>query len=224
MVKLVAFFKRKPGLSVEAFQEHWRTRHADLVVMQAGLRRYVQNHTHLSGYARSEPDYDGVAEAWFDDVDAMRELAGAPSYRAVREDEAAFIDAASMGSLLTDEVVILDGEVPREAAKFIAFLKRRADLDHRKFQEHWRERHGPIAARVPGNRRYVQCHVRSGIYESGREPVFDGVPMSWFEDTDALRVSGKSPELAATRSDEAHFLAPGRLPFVIAREIEIKCR
>ncbi len=221
MVKLVAFFKRKSGLSVEAFQEHWRTRHADLVVQQAGLRRYIQNHTLASGYRNGEPDYDGVAEAWFDDTDAMRKLADSPSFRAVQADEAAFIDPASMGVVLTDEVVIVDGPVPENAAKFIAFLKRREDIGYRAFQEHWRERHGPIAARVPGIRRYVQCHARGGIYESGRQPVFDGVPISWFDDTDALRVSGKSTELAATRADEVHFLAPGRLPFVIAREVVI---
>ena len=221
MVKLVAFFKRKRGLSVEAFQEHWRTRHAELVVKQDGLRRYVQNHTLPSGYERGEPDYDGVAEAWFDDTEAMRRLADAPSYRAVREDEAAFIDSSSMGTVLTREVVIADGETPRDPAKFIAFLKRRKDLDYKAFQAHWSERHGPIAAQIPGNRRYVQCHVRPGIYESGREPVFDGIPMSWFEDTNALRSSGESPELAATRADEVHFLAPGRLPFVIAQEVEI---
>ena len=221
MVKLVAFFKRKRGLSVEGFQEHWRTRHAELVVQQEGLRRYVQNHTLPSGYVRHEPDYDGVAEAWFDDTNAMRALADAPTYLAVREDEAAFIEPSSMGTLLVDEVTIADGAVPEDAVKFIAFLNRRKRLGYAAFQKHWRERHGPIAARVPGIRRYVQCHVRPGIYESGREPVYDGIPISWFDDTGALRISGASAELATTRADEAHFLEPGRLPFVIARELEI---
>ncbi len=30
MVKLVAFFKRLPEMSVDDFQQHWRTTHADL--------------------------------------------------------------------------------------------------------------------------------------------------------------------------------------------------
>ena len=75
MVKLVAFFKRRPGMTVDAFQQHWRSAHAELVVRQKGLRRYVQNHTLASGYAKREADYDGVAEAWFDSVDDMRALA-----------------------------------------------------------------------------------------------------------------------------------------------------
>ena len=106
MVKLIAFFKRKTGISVEQFQQHWRTTHAGLVVRQRGLRRYVQNHTLASGYRRSEPSYDGVAEAWFDDTHAMRELGSTDEYRAVREDEANFIDATNMGMVITDEVVI----------------------------------------------------------------------------------------------------------------------
>ncbi|HEY8120105.1 MAG TPA: EthD family reductase [Myxococcota bacterium] len=224
MVKLVAFFRRKPGVSVEEFQRHWRTRHAELVVRQAGLRRYVQNHTLPSGYRRGEPDYDGVAEAWFDGVDAMRALAPSAEYRAVREDEARFIDAASMGVVLSEEVAILDRPAPARAAKMIAFLRKRADLTPEQFQTHWREMHGPIAATVPGNRRYVQCHARLGIYQAGRAPPFDGIPMSWFDDEAALRTAGRSPELARTRADEANFLAPGRLPLVVAREVEIDVR
>ena len=222
MVKLVAFFKRLPEMSVDDFQQHWRTTHADLVARQKGLRRYVQNHTLLSGYRRSEPDYDGVAEAWFDDTQAMRDLASSAEYAAVRADEANFIDATSLGFVLTDEVAIVEGAVPPDALKSIAFLNKRADVTVDFFQEHWREKHGPIAARIPGLRRYVQCHARRAVYASGRSPVFDGIPMSWFDDLDAVRASGRSPEYAATRADETHFMLSGRLPFVVASEHEVE--
>ena len=221
MVKLVACLKRRPGDSVEAFQRHWRTRHAEIVVRQAGLRRYVQNHVLPTAYARGEPIFDGVAEAWFDDVDAMRRLAGSPEYAAVRADEANFIDAASMRVVLTDEVIVIDGPPPPNAAKLISGLRKRADLSAEQFQKHWREAHARLAAAIPGQRRYVQSHTRLGIYRSGRAPAFDGVPMSWFSDLDAVREAGASPEYARTRADEVNFLAPGRLPFSIAREVEI---
>ena len=222
MVKLVAFFRRRVGMSVEDFQRHWRTTHADLVVRQQGLRRYVQNHTLASGYRSGEPDYDGVAEAWFDDTQAMRDLAPSIEYAAVRADEANFIAAASMDVLLTDEVVIVNGPAPVGAAKLIAFLSKRSDLSVDSFRDYWREQHGPIAARIPGNRRYVQCYPRRGIYATGRRPAFDGIPMSWFDEPDALRAAGESPEYAATRADEANFMAPDTLPFVIAAEHEIE--
>ena len=175
MVKLVAFFKRTPGMPVEDFQHHWRTTHAELVVQQAGLRRYVQNHALPSGYRSGsgsrEPDFDGVAEAWFDDTQAMRDLAPSPEYAAVRGDEANFIDPASMGVVLTDEVVIVDGPAPAQGVKQIAFLSKRPDVSVDHFQKHWKEIHGPIAAMIPGHRRYVQCHARRGIYEAGRTPA-----------------------------------------------------
>jgi uncharacterized protein (TIGR02118 family) len=224
VVKLVAFFKRQAGMSVEAFQRHWRTRHAELVVRQRGLRRYVQNHVLASSYAGREPDYDGVAEAWFDDTETMRALAPSAEYAAVRADEANFIDAASMGVLLTDEVVIVGGYAPPGAAKLVAFLSKRPDLSWEQFQRHWRHVHGPIAAAIPGNQRYVQCHARRGIYEAGRTPVYDGIPMSWFDDESTLRAAAETPEYARTRADEANFLAPGRLPFVVASEVEIALR
>ncbi len=222
MVKLVAFFKRKPEISVEQFQQHWRTKHADLVVRQRGLRRYVQNHTLASGYRNGEPDYDGVAEAWFDSTQSMRELGPSAEYRAVREDEVNFIDADSLGSVITDEVVIVDNPIPTPSVKMISFLKKHPDVSVEFFQKHWRDAHGPIAARIPGNRRYVQCHARLGIYKAGRSPAFDGIPISWFDDVDALRASARSPEYAATRADEPNFMVSGRLPFVIAQAHEIE--
>jgi uncharacterized protein (TIGR02118 family) len=221
MVKIVAFFKRKPGISVEAFDRHWGTRHAELVRRLPGLRRYVQNSTLPSAYRRREPVYDGVAEAWFDDGEALRVSGASREYAAVKADEANFIDAPSLGSLITDEVVVVDGAEPPEAAKLVAFLNRRPDLDPGAFGAYWRGQHGPLAAKVPGIARYVQCHVAPGIYRAGREPIFDGVPISWFADADALRASGSTPEYEAVRRDEANFLAPRPLPFVIASAREI---
>jgi uncharacterized protein (TIGR02118 family) len=221
MVKLVAFFKRKPGMSPEDFQHHWHTRHAALVVKQAGMRRYVQNHVLLSSYRRGEPAFDGVAEAWFDDTDAMRALAPSPAYAAVRADEANFIDAASMGVVLCDEVVIADGAVPPGAVKWISFIKKRADLSVDAFQDYWRTRHAQLVARLPGVVRYVQCHARRGIYATGRTPPFDGIAMVWFESRDALRESGKGPAFEAIRADEGNLIAPGGFPAVAAAEREI---
>ncbi|MFQ5828803.1 MAG: EthD domain-containing protein, partial [Candidatus Methylomirabilia bacterium] len=83
MVKTVAFFKRRPGMSVEAFATYWRTTHAEIVSRLPSIRRYVQSHTLLSGYRKGEPVYDGVAELWFDDTQVMRTLVQTPEYAAV---------------------------------------------------------------------------------------------------------------------------------------------
>jgi uncharacterized protein (TIGR02118 family) len=87
MVKIVIFFKRKPGMTVEAFQEHWRTTHAAIISALPGIRRYVQNATLASGYRKGEPAFDAVAESWFDDTQAMKTLARTPEYAKVLADE-----------------------------------------------------------------------------------------------------------------------------------------
>jgi uncharacterized protein (TIGR02118 family) len=112
MIKAVTCFKRRPDLSVEDFRTYWQTTHAEKVMLLPGLRRYVQNPTHDSAYASGrEPVVDGVAETWFDDMDAVRANAAAPEYVEVRADEANFIDTDGMCMLLCDEVVIKDGPV-----------------------------------------------------------------------------------------------------------------
>ena len=220
MVKLIACLKRKPGVSVEHFQRHWRTQHAEIVVRQAGLRRYVQNHVAPESYALGEPAFDGVAEAWFDDVDAMRKLAPSPEYRAVRDDEPHFLDVPAMKVVLADEFVAMPPP-SGDALKLIAFLMRKPSLTPDAFQKHWREVHAPLVVRSPGVRGYVQSHARLGGYAAGRAPAYDGVPLIWFDDGVALRAAFATPEYTRASEDGANFLAPGASPFVLARGVEI---
>lgn len=217
MVKAVSFFKRKPGMSVDEFQAYWRTNHPDVVTKLPGLRRYVQSPTLVSGYRKGEPVYDGIAEVWFDDTQAMRALRGTPAYDRVRVDEANFIDHSTMGLILTEEHVIKDGVAPANAVKNVEFVTHAPGLTIDAFQRYWRDVHGPLAATIPGIRRYVQSHTRRSAYERGRAPAFDGVAITWFDDTPAMRVSAASPEYGRVRADEANFIAPDP-PFIITRE------
>ena len=218
MVKAVSFFRRKAGMPVEEFQEYWRTRHPDAVLGLPGVRRYVQSHTLRSGYRMRQPVYDGIAELWFDDSAAMRALRGTPAYAAVEVDEARFIDRASMGLIITEEHVLKDGAAPAGGVKNVEFLRRKPGVAVEDFQRYWRETHGPLAAPIPMIRRYVQSHTRLAGYEGGRTPAWDGVAITWFDDTAAMRASARTPEYARVRADEAKFLAAGDAPFIITRE------
>lgn len=217
MVKAVSFFKRKAGMSVEAFQAHWRTAHAEAVVKMPGVRRYVQSHTLRSGYRTREPIYDGIAELWFDDTAAMRALAGTAPYAAVQADEANFIERSTMGLIITEEHVIKDGPVPREGVKNVEFVTHRPGMSIDAFQRYWREVHGPLAALIPVVRRYVQSHTRRSAYEGGRAPRYDGVALTWFDDTQAMRASAATAEYARVRADEANFITADP-PFIITKE------
>lgn len=218
MVKIVIFFKRKPGMTVEAFQEHWRTIHADIISRLPGIRRYVQNATLASGYRKGEPAFDAVAESWFDDTQAMKSLARTPEYAKVLADEPNFIDAASMGSIITDEHVIKDAPAPRDGVKSIDFVTHKNGMPIKEFFRYWREEHGALMKGLPEVRRYVQSHTRPSIYESGRTPAYDGVAMSWYDSTQALKEAAATPGFAKLRADVEKFVARERSPFVLTTE------
>jgi uncharacterized protein (TIGR02118 family) len=165
MVKALSFFKRKAGMSVEAFQAYWRASHPEVVVKLPGIRRYVQSHTLLSGYRKGEPVHDGIAELWFDDTRAMRALAGTAAYAAVQADEAKFIERRTMGLIITEEHVIKDGAPTAGGVKNVEFVTHRPGMSIEAFQRYWHEVHGPLAAQIRTVRRYVQSHTRLSAYE-----------------------------------------------------------
>jgi uncharacterized protein (TIGR02118 family) len=176
----------------------------------------VQSHALLAGYRKGELPWDGVAEVWMDDADGFRRLPGTKEYEAVLADEKQFIGRSAV--LLVDDVVIKDGPVAADGVKNIEFVNRPKGMDVEKFHAYWRDVHGPIAAKIPVLRRYVQSHARMGAYRGGREPIYDGCAITWFDSTADMRISATTPEYAATRADEPNFLPEGHLPIIIAKE------
>jgi uncharacterized protein (TIGR02118 family) len=155
MVKVITSIRRKPGMAVDEFQRYWREQHPAVVTALPGLRRYVQSHVLPTGYRKGDPPWDGIAEVWADDTDALRAMTRSAANLAVQADEARFIDRASMGLIVTEEHTVLDGPAGPEAVKGIEFLSRRPDLSVEAFQEHWRTRHASILAKIPGLTRCV---------------------------------------------------------------------
>jgi uncharacterized protein (TIGR02118 family) len=218
MIKAITYLKRRPGMPVEEFQTYWRTRHPEVVKKLPGLRRYVQSHTLRGGYEKRQPAYDGIAEVWFDDTNALRALRETAEMAAVQADEVKFIDRITMGLIITDDHVIKDGEAKPEMAKGIGFVKRKPGMSVEDFQKHWRENHAPLAAQFPRLRRYEQCHTRLAAYADGREPKWDGISIIWFDDSKALRAAQQSAEFERARADDANFVAPDAIPFIITTE------
>ena len=122
MVKLTFCLRRQAHLSWEEFSHYWREVHAPLVRERAellGIRRYVQVHT------ANEPElhealrrrnggapmpFDGIAELWFDDVEAFRRPRSEKARQAARElleDERRFIDLAASPMWLGEEWDVL---------------------------------------------------------------------------------------------------------------------
>jgi uncharacterized protein (TIGR02118 family) len=55
-----------------------------------------------------QPAYDGVAELWFDDVEALLAARQSPEWKAATDDEANFIDQSRTAYFVSEENIILD--------------------------------------------------------------------------------------------------------------------
>jgi uncharacterized protein (TIGR02118 family) len=109
MIKLVFALRRLPHLSRDEFQRYWFEEHAPLVRSHAealGIRRYVQVHSlpvEFQGAlqaSRGGPEaYDGVAELWYDSLEAIAAAVSTESGRAASAallaDEQRFIELKS---------------------------------------------------------------------------------------------------------------------------------
>jgi uncharacterized protein (TIGR02118 family) len=105
MVKAIYLIRRKPGLSADDFHRYWREVHGAIAARIPGLRRYVQCHAIARDGDGSE--FDGAAEAWFDDMEAVGRAVASPEYAAARTDEARFIDLERTTLLFTEEVTVI---------------------------------------------------------------------------------------------------------------------
>jgi uncharacterized protein (TIGR02118 family) len=89
--------------------------------------------------------------------------------------------------------------------KIITLMKRCAGLSVDAFQNHLRSTYGPLAAKGPGLRRYVQsCALTQGYAKD--ELLFDAIGEMWFASAATYDNYLRSPELAAASADENTFL------------------
>ncbi|HEX9923552.1 MAG TPA: EthD domain-containing protein [Anaerolineae bacterium] len=106
MIKVVYCISKKPGLSDEAFFDYWQNVHGPIAIRMPGLRRLVQSRALcLPGAARSG-DFDGMAELWFDDVEALLAARQSPQWQASTRDEANFIDHSRVAYFVSEEIEI----------------------------------------------------------------------------------------------------------------------
>ena len=106
MIKLTFCLVRLPHLTRDEFQAYWRGTHGPLVASVAEtlqIRRYVQLHSlaeaaneGVRAARHAPPEYDGVAELWFDSLDSLAENGARPQAQAAAalllEDERRFIE------------------------------------------------------------------------------------------------------------------------------------
>jgi len=108
MIKIVYCISKKAGLTDEEFFSYWENVHGAIGARIPRLRKLVQSRRLIVPGDRHRPDYDGMAELWFDDMEALLAARQSPEWKASTEDEANFIDPDKVAYLVSEERIILD--------------------------------------------------------------------------------------------------------------------
>ena len=117
MIKLVYCITKKEGLTDEEFFHYWESIHGPIGARIPGLRKLVQSRRlNLRGHS-CRPDYDGMAELWFDDMEALLAARKSPEWRTSTQDEENFIDHNKIAYFVSEERIILNELGGRAEAK-----------------------------------------------------------------------------------------------------------
>ena len=100
----------------------------------------------------------------------------------------------------------------------MGLLRKRTDMGGNDFRRHWREGHGPLAAKLPGLRRYHQNQVvdreQRGITYARGGLDFDGFSELWFDDVPSMQAAFATGHIKELGEDEDRFI--GELKLITA--------
>ena len=117
MIKFVMCITRHPNMTREEFKDYWMNKHGPFFMSNAdamGAKKYVQSHTLNSSLNEGlrmsrgmRPEYDGIAEVWFDSEEALMKGMSSPEGQklgqALKEDESNFIDHSKSAAFIVKE-------------------------------------------------------------------------------------------------------------------------
>ena len=243
MIKLAVLLKRMNGMSFEQFDRYWDGTHGALVVgipeYTRHVRRYSQAHIvdptyDGAGMAWKRADFDGIAEVWFDNVNAMTTAFNEPRFvELVGPDAAKFIDREAVAIMVTNEIekIPLNG-TPK--VKLAVVIKRREGMSFAEFDHYWNHLHGAIVTSVPEFtrhvRRYVQAHWVSDYSGAGdnsklatqwRRAPYDGIAELWFDSIADMVAAFNEPKfMEKIAPDDEKFVDAAHTQLFTLREIE----
>lgn len=171
---------RRPGLSLEEFQLHWRTIHAEAAIGMPGVLRYWQNHRlpPPDGPELPWPGFDACSEIDAESVWDHLGMRFSPAYRGpVSADEPKLLDLAR-GAAVWTRRTLSEGRVG-EGVRLLTFMR-----------EHPAGEPDALAAELARGRAPEASGREAFVALRGREAAqivsaFDAVEALWFEDADA---------------------------------------
>ena len=107
-IKGVYPFRKKPGLTLEEFQNYWWHTHGPIAALTEEALSYVQIHPRTNSYETENSVYDGITEISWPDMEAAGRAIGS---RQMREDQgsdaANFVDLESISLFMAKEEVVI---------------------------------------------------------------------------------------------------------------------
>ena len=230
MIKLVCFFRRRPGMSRDDFHHHWLESHGPLIAgtpeLARHLVRYEQNHRLPEDYERDAggpPGFDGCTVQWLESMDEFLGFVREPKYaELIAPDEGRFLDRESITLLFTgEEDVKIDGPRDEAAVKLLALLTRRSGLDAVGFHRHWAGPHAKLFSETPEIRRHVlayhQNHRLDGDYARDSGGGIDGMAEQWYASLDAFHAMVREPRYGElVPEDEERFVDRPAIQYLLS--------
>jgi uncharacterized protein (TIGR02118 family) len=212
VIHQLIFAHPKPGMSEADFQRYWKEVHAVKYASRIPqIRKYMIDCRVPFGPQPADPLWSGVAEIFFDnEQDELASLQSPEFLEGARLDEPNWAAFWRTIVLDTTDHVLLAGPAftrPSTMVKIIGLAKRKEGMRLEEFRRYSLETHAAKDLKLPGLRRYYQCHVRDAAYAVG-EAVFDSASILWFDNLDAIATMMKSPEQTEANADLANFINP----------------
>jgi len=102
MIKLVYCITRGADLSPDEFYKYFRDIHGPIGAAIPGVKRLVQSQR-LEIPGDRPGDFDGMAELWFDTIEALLRARQSEEWRRSTADEENFIDHSKVAYFVTEE-------------------------------------------------------------------------------------------------------------------------
>jgi uncharacterized protein (TIGR02118 family) len=210
MIHQLIFAHPKPGMSEKDFQDYWVNVHAVKYASKIPqIKRYLIDTRIPFGPEPEDPLFSGVAEIWLrNEAEQLASLQTPEFLEGARLDEPNWAAFWRTVVLDTTTHVLMEGEpVQKDSGqvKILAMVKRKSGMSLEDFRKYSLEVHGAKDLKLPGLRRYMQCHVRDAFYGIG-EAILDSVSMLWFDDTAAIEAMMQSPEYRESTEDLSNFI------------------
>jgi len=111
MIKMSLFLTRRADLTFEQFADHWVSVHWPAVQTVPEVKKYTIHYTqqhNIGGIpdgATAAP-FDGIAEAWLDDVASVQAMLGSDQWASVvQEDDKKFLNTSKALVMFTEEKI-----------------------------------------------------------------------------------------------------------------------